>query len=202
MAEPTRPADGSSERRHAFRINDEVYLDYRLLPEDASADAESSNKDEITGVCRGLMQLRELTIQSGHILASIRKHNSEIAQYLAILDKKIDALAQMSATVGMGSDIRPSTEVNLSAGGLAFAQPDALQPGQRLALKLVLFPSHLCLQLVAKVIYCSAEHAEVEAGQHWTGVEFEPLPEHEQDALIRHLLEKQSAQLRKEREQE
>ena len=198
MAE-NRPA-GGAERRHAFRINDEVYLDYRLLPQGASA--ESSSTGEITGVCRGLMQLRELTIQSGHILASIRKHNSEVAQYLSILDRKIDALAQMSATVGMGSEIRPATPVNISAGGLAFAQPNALQPGDRLALKLVLFPSHLCLQLVAKIVYCSAEHPGLEPGHYWTGVEFEPLPEHEQDALIRHLLEKQSAQLRKEREQE
>lgn len=196
MADPNNSADGR-ERRHAFRITDEAYLDYRRLPPGATSDSSSN---EITGVCRGLMQLRELTIQSSHILAGIRKHDSEIAQYLSILDKKIDALAQMSATVGMGSDIRPDTTISLSAGGVAFAQPEALQPGERLALKLVLFPSHLCLQLVAKIIYCTPENADT--GQYWTGVEFDPLPEHEQDALIRHLLEKQSAQLRKERDQE
>jgi hypothetical protein len=55
----------------------------------------------------------------------------------------------------------------------------------------------LCLQLTARVAYSQPDNS---SGQYWTGLEFDPLPEHENDALIRHLLEKQSAQLRKERE--
>jgi len=199
MADPNLPADGS-ERRHSFRITDEVYLEYHPLASDASLGHDA--RDKSSGVCRGLMQLRELTIQSGHILANIRKHNSEIAQYLAIIDKKIDALAQMSASIGMGNEITPNTTISLSAGGLGFAQPTPLQAGNKLALKLVLFPSYLCLQLASTVVHCSTGRPGLEPGTYWTGVQFDPLPEHEQDALIRHLLEKQSAQRRKERDLE
>jgi len=186
-----------SERRQSFRIEDEVYLDYQPLPEDAAPG--SSSDSEIAGVCRGLMQLRELNIQTGHALATIRKHNSEVAHYLSILDKKIETLAQMTGALGMGRDIQPTTRTNIGSGGMAFAADEALHKGQRLALKLVLFPSHLCLQLTARVVYCQANNGE---GKYWTGLEFDPLPEHEHDALIRHLLEKQSAQLRQERDQE
>lgn len=186
-----------SERRQSFRIEDEIYLDYRPLP--ADAEPGSSSDSEIAGVCRGLMQLRELNIQSGHALANIRKHNSEIAHYLSILDKKIETLTQMTGAIGMGHDIQASTRVNLGSGGMAFAAAESLQKGQRLALKMVLFPSHLCLQLTARVVYSQQED---KADKYWTGLEFDPLPEHEHDALIRHLLEKQSAQLRQEREKE
>lgn len=184
-----------SERRQSFRIEDDVYLDYRLL--DADTSAESSIDADIAGVCRGLMQLRELNVQAGHALANIRKQNSEIAHYLSILDKKIETLAQMTGAVGMGHDIRPETHVNIGSGGMAFTAKEPLQKGQRLALKLVLFPSHLCIQATATVVYSKESD-----GNFWTGLNFDPLPEHEQDALIRHLLEKQSAQLRQERERD
>jgi c-di-GMP-binding flagellar brake protein YcgR len=186
-----------SERRQSFRIEDEVHLDYRPLQE--GEQPEDGDKSDITGVCRGLMQLRELNIQAGHALATIRKQHSELAHYLSILDRKIETLAQMTGAIGMGRDIRPSTPVNIGSGGMAFAARETLPKGSRLALKLVLFPSHLCLQLTARVAYSQADNGK---GECWTGVEFEPLPEHENDALIRHLLEKQSAQLRKERESE
>lgn len=186
-----------NERRQSFRIEDEVYLDYRPLRED-EAPGENDNHD-ITGVCRGLMQLRELNLQAGHAMVGIRKHHNDVAHYLSIIDKKIEILAQMTGAIGMGGDIRPSTRVNIGSGGMAFAASESLVKGSRVALKLVLFPSHLCLQLTARVAYSQADNGN---GEFWTGLEFDPLPEHENDALIRHLLEKQSAQLRKERDLE
>jgi len=186
-----------TERRQSFRIEDDVYLDYRLLQE--SELPEDGDNHDITRVCHGLMQLRELNVQAGHALASIRKHHSELAHYLGLIDKKIEILAQMTGAIGMGNDITPSTHVNIGSGGMAFAAPEPLAKGNRLALKLVLFPSHLCLQLVARVAYSQPANGQDE---YWIGVEFEPLPEHENDALIRHLLEKQSAQLRQERERD
>jgi c-di-GMP-binding flagellar brake protein YcgR len=198
MSAPTPPPAGA-ERRRGFRIEDAVYLDYRVV---AAEEQEIATDEADRWICSGLMQLRELSQQAGHVLANIRKYHSEVAQYLALLDKKIDTLAQMTAAVGLGSEVRPSTRVNISAGGLAFAQPQPLELDTRLALKLVLFPSHLCLQLKARVVYCHRADEGGEVASYWTGIEFDPLPEAEQDALIRHLLEKQSAQRRREREGE
>ena len=186
-----------SERRQSFRIEDEVYLNYRLLQDGEAAG--DNDRHDITSICHGLMQLRELSLQAGHAMVTIRKHHTEIAHYLSIIDRKIEILAQMTGTIGMGGDISPSTRVNIGSGGMAFAASETLPKGRRLALKLVLFPSLLCLQLTARIAYSQADNGK---GECWTGLEFDPLPEHENDALIRHLLEKQSAQLRKEREKE
>lgn len=185
-----------NERRQSFRIEDDIYLDYRRLQE--GEEPNGSRENNITGVCRGLMQLRELNLQAGHALAVLRKQHSDVAHYLTILDKKIETLAQMTGAIGMGREIRPSSRVSLGSGGMAFGSEEAFATGTRLGLKLVLFPSYLCLQVGARVAYCQAREGE---NRYWIGVEFEQFPEHEQDALIRHLLEKQSAQLRKQREQ-
>lgn len=181
------------ERRRAFRVDDEVHMEFRPIDDDASIEGDQQQ------TCRSLMQLRELSSQSGHILASIRKHSSEIAQYLAILDKKIDAVAQIAGAMSLGQEIQPNLRVNISAGGLAFGHHKAIPEGQRLSMRIVLFPSFICIQPAGRVVYCRERPQASADNRYRLGVEFEPLPEQEQDQLIRHLLEKQSAQRRKER---
>ena len=199
MAE-TGQDKGSEERRRAFRVDDDIHLDYRPI---AETHGEESDQDDPTlQTCKVLMQLREISSQSGHMLANIRKHHTDIAQYLALLDRKLELVAQLAGAVSMGSDMLPNTRANISSGGLAFSSPTQQKPGQRLAMRIVLFPSHLCIQPRARVIYCR-ERPEANAEHRYRiGVEFEPLPEQEQDQLIRHLLEQQSAQRRRERERE
>ncbi|MGM0595164.1 MAG: PilZ domain-containing protein [Pseudomonadota bacterium] len=182
-----------ADRRQNFRIDESIHLDYRPLRE---GEAPPRLSQKSADVCRGLMQLRELTLQGGYALASIRKHHSDIAQYLSTLERKIELLSQITGAIALGDDITPNTAVNIGAGGMAFTTAEPFTDGQRLALNMVLFPSYLCLQLTAKVVYSRPQTQ----GGFTTGLEFEPLPESENDALIRHLLEKQSAQLREERE--
>lgn len=195
MADEIPNAEGK-ERRSSFRVDDAVHLEFRLISEE---NGENTGDDESMQTCRALMQLREISSQSGHILANIRKQYSDIAQYLTLLDKKIDAIAQIAGAVSMGGELKANTKVNISTGGIAFAHPDQLSNGQRLIMRLVLFPSHLCIQPKGRVVYCR-ERPQASADRRYRiGIEFEPLTETENDQLIRHLLEKQSAQRRKER---
>lgn len=182
------------EPTHApFRIDDELYLDYQPLTTDELAQAPAWRHDT-SGFCDGLIRLREISLQSGHILASIRKHHPDIGHYLALLDRKIEILAQLTATVGLGTEIAPTHRVKLGAEGMCFSSDEAMPIDTPLHLKLVLFPSHLCLQLESRVSACTVkdEGYQIE-------VVFEQMGETEHEALIRHLLEKQSAALRRER---
>ena len=185
--EPTTNGVG----RAAFRIDDELYLDYQQTESEEEAPAW---RHDTSGFCDGLIRLREISLQSGHILANIRKQHHDIAHYLALLDKKIDILAQLAGTIGLGGEIKPSHRVNLGADGMRFESGEAIAVGSPLHLKLVLFPSHLCLHLQSRVSHCgaSAEGYRIE-------VLFDELGETEREALIRHLLERQSALLRRER---
>lgn len=185
------------ERRRSFRVDDDVHMVFRVIKEDS--ELHQHGEDQTVQTCRALMQLRELGSQSGHILANIRKQHSDIAQYLTLLDKKIEAVAQIAGAMSMGGDMAPNTRVNISVGGLAFSQDSPLVTGQRLAMRIVLFPSHLCIQPKGRVVYSREQPQADRQHRHRIGVEFEPLSEQEQDQLIRHLLEKQSAQRRRER---
>ncbi|MBW6477335.1 MAG: PilZ domain-containing protein [Chromatiales bacterium] len=187
----------AQERRRSFRVDDDVHLVFRVIKEDS--EPRQHGEDQTVQTCRALMQLRELSSQSGHILANIRKQHSDIAQYLALLDKKIEAVAQIAGAMSMGGDMAPNIRVNIGVGGLAFSQDSPLLTGQRLAMRIVLFPSHLCIQPKGRVVYSREQTQADQQHRHRIGVEFEPLSEQEQDQLIRHLLEKQSAQRRRER---
>lgn len=175
----------------SFHIDDEIYLDYQPVEPDELAPAW---RHETSHICEELIHLREISVQSGHILANIRKHHPDIGNYLALLDKKIEVLSQLAGAIALGGEIKPTHRVCLSAEGLAFNSNEPVDTTTPLRLKVVLFPSHLCLHLQSTVSSC--EKAE---DGYRIGVKFEGLGETEQEALIRHLLEKQSAQLRRER---
>ncbi|MDH3355200.1 MAG: hypothetical protein OEL79_08315, partial [Chromatiales bacterium] len=65
-----------SERRDAFRIDDQIYLDI-------VADGVEKKGLVDEKLSTHLSTLRELNFQSNHLLATIRKSNPEFAQYLA-----------------------------------------------------------------------------------------------------------------------
>lgn len=175
----------------SFHIDDDIYLDYQQVDPDELAPAW---RHDTSHICDELIHLREISLQSGHILANIRKHHPDIGNYLSLLDKKLEILSQLTATIALGGEIKPTHRVCLSAEGMAFSSSEPVDTNTPLRLKVVLFPSHLCLHLQSTVSSCK----QGEDGYR-ISVKFEGLGETEQEALIRHLLEKQSAQLRRER---
>ncbi len=187
---PTDQEKGHS----SFRIDDELYLDYQPLDDDEVSQTPVWQHDT-SGFCDSLIRLREISMQSGHILANIRKHHPDIGHYLALLDKKIDILSQLAGTIGLGSEIAPNHQVSLGAEGLGFDNREALTVDTPLRLKLVLFPSHLCLHLQSRVVSCEQREQE-----YHIELKFEEVGETEHEALIRHLLERQSAKLRRRHE--
>ena len=178
-------------RQHApFQIDDDLYLELHAI-EEGGSDATAA-----TDLCHGLLQLRELSHQGNHLLAGIRKHHSDIGHYLSLLDRKLELLTQMVADLAMGGTVTPSHRVKLGPEGIEFTTPEPLNSGTLLRLRLILFPSHQCLQLLARVMRCEVQPS---AG-HLVELQFEQVEELQQDALIRHLLEKQSAALRQQRD--
>ncbi len=178
----------SEDRRRSFRLDDQVHFSYKLLKEDEEGSGEISP----------IAQLRELSQQGSHILASIRKSEPEIAQYLALLDKKIEIIAQMEEKKRLGDETKPNLRINLSQHGLSFRQKKPLAEGARLQVKMIFFPSLLSIECVGRVVYCNAQ----EGSSYKVGVEFTNIDERQQEALIRYMIEKQSALLRKERGRE
>lgn len=188
------------ERRRFFRIDDEIYLEYRPLSEEEYQQRLQQPPGARQDSSTLALQLHGLTSQSSSLLAQIRKRDPEVGQYLTIIDRKLELLARALLGSQLGHINGPNHKVNLSGNGIAFFSTEQLTPDSKLELRLMLFPDHTVINCVGRVVHCTA--ARDEAPQPYrVGVEFTHLAEMARDALVRHTLELQSARLRREREQ-
>lgn len=184
----------TSDRRSYFRVEDHVNLLYtQLAPDEARAFAK--RLEEGGAACSHVAELRGLSAQMSNTLAAIRKTDPAVALYLGMLDKKIDAVAKMVEEQRLGTDLAPNAHVNIGAGGMVFPSDTDLPDGSELDLRLIFFPSYFCIRTLGRVVR-SERASEGESGKYTIGVEFAVIGEESQEALIRHLTERQSALLR------
>ncbi|WP_127475467.1 PilZ domain-containing protein [Sulfurivermis fontis] len=188
------------ERRRFFRIDDEVYLEYRQLPEEDYQQRLQQPAGSRQDTSALALQLHGLTSQSSSILAQIRKRDPEVGQYLAIIDRKVELLSRALLGSQLGHISGPNHKVNLSGSGIAFYRTEPLPPESKLELRLMLFPGHTVINALGRVVHCT-ETGHTTPLPYRIGVEFTQLAEVARDALVRHTLELQSARLRQQKEQ-
>lgn len=183
------------ERRKFFRIDDDVYLDFRILSEEAYREQLARPEPQQESGNVGL-QLQALTAQMGSILAQIRKRDAEVGQYLSLLDRKIELIGRALIGTQTGDELTPNMHVNLSGGGIILPSTTILPPETKLELKLLLFPTYIFIHCLGSVGYCVRQEQDA-VHPFRIGVEFTRISELARDALVRHTLELQSAQLRR-----
>ncbi|MDD2739296.1 MAG: PilZ domain-containing protein [Methylomonas lenta] len=183
--------NATADRRRFFRVDDTISLSYQLIDENTAAQGLKSS-GYLNSEYSLAATLDVLSQEAMRIMQHLEKQNSEFLELYKVLDAKINVMAQAVMFVGSNVDAQDCQDVNLSAAGLAFQQPTALELGQNLAIEMYL-PSTLALILVyGKVINCQA----VDAGQYVISVEYTQIREEDQELLIKHVVRKQWQQLR------
>lgn len=185
-----------AERRQYFRIDDRVFLDFQRLSEGEFRLLMENPEQGGLDNRPGLAQLRSLTNQMGNVLTAIRKRDPEVAQYLAMLDKKIEMVARVSESAQRGQELQPNADVNISAGGIAFETKEDIPVGSKLELEIIFFPSYLSVRALGEVVSSTATEHE---SRKRLAIAFSVISEPDQEGLVRHVLEKQSAALRRAR---
>lgn len=142
-----------------------------------------------------LSELHVTDFESQHLLRHISERDRTLANYLKVINKRIDLLGQALAQTLL-RDIGAPRQVSLSEGGISFINPAPVANGSHLALKLILMPQALGLLLRAKVVHCTA----LDNGQHEIGTEFEALTDAQRQLLARHILQRQALERRLARE--
>jgi c-di-GMP-binding flagellar brake protein YcgR len=194
-----QPPAATEERRRFFRIDDDVYLEYRQLDEE-DYQARLKQAPDVRQDSSGLaLQLHSLTAQSSSILSQIRKRDPEVGQYLAIIDRKLELLSRALLGSQLSHISGPNAPVNLSGNGIAFFSTEPLQPDSKLELRLMLFPGHTQVNTLGRVVHCNALPGDT-PHPYRIGVEFTHIAEIAREALVRHTLELQSARLRQKKE--
>ena len=183
------------DRREYYRIEDTIALDFTLLP---GAEAHSSEPlHDNSPLFNLLSDLHLMDFESQHLLRHINERDRTLANYLKVMNKRIDLLGQAVAQ-SLLRDIGAPRKVSISEGGISFNNTWAVPVGSHLAIKMVLMPQALGLLLRAEVIHCQ-DHGN---GQFEIGACFEALTDAQRQLLARHILQKQALERRLAKEQQ
>ena len=186
----------AGERRRFFRIDDDICLEYHLLSDEEYRAApemlEQSNHSAFT------LSAEFATLNNNFhpMLNSIKHSSPEIAQYLELLDNKIDALSQHLLTDELPCSESDMYRANLSASGIAFNCAESIAVGTKLKLKLILLPEKIGILVFGTVKNCGNNQDNT----FHIGVDFEHIRYEDQELMIKHNLNKQMLDLRERAE--
>ncbi|VAW80767.1 hypothetical protein MNBD_GAMMA15-155 [hydrothermal vent metagenome] len=186
----------SDDRREYFRIDDEVALDYRLIS-DSEVDQllgriQSSLVDRFTAASSFAATTRQMKT----VIHKVQTDTPELARCLQAIDQKLNMIAQLFVSEEIRENKQDTREVNLSAGGVAFCAQHEIPVGSLLELRMVLFPSLVGILTVSRVIHCERAK-EGNAQFPWQiAVEYDHLKETDRELLVRHIMARETEQLR------
>ncbi|MGE8100423.1 PilZ domain-containing protein [Pseudomonas fluorescens] len=182
------------DRREYYRIEDTIALEIRPLSALEAAGQEVLQ--DASPLFNLLSELHLSEFESQHLLRQISERDRNTANYLKVMNKRIDLLSQVVAQTVLGKFGEPQPVV-LSEGGIEFEHHLAYPAGSHVAIKLLLMPQALGLLLRAKVTHCEPESF----GTFEIGTEFEALTDAQRQLLARYILQRQAHERRLAREQ-
>ncbi|MEM7255063.1 MAG: PilZ domain-containing protein [Pseudomonadota bacterium] len=186
----------NGERRRYFRIDDDIALRYRVLEGnalDAAVERFGSDRETESLLAGTLLKSQR---RAERELEHIRRDNPHVANYLEQLNHKLDVIAHLLNAQTTEMPARPTHSVNLSASGMSFNTCEALEPGSVVELKLLVFPSHTCILALGAVVNCHSVDMPRDEFIYRVGVDFSYIREIDREQLVRHVIQKQSANLR------
>lgn len=189
----------NKERREYFRIDDQVLLDYRPLPDQDVAAFRAMLAGDLPHRFMTASTFAATSRQIAHALQRIQSELPEVARCLQAIDQKLNTLAQLFVAEEAQGTLQDSRDVSLSAGGVAFRAADPVSAGALLELRLVLLPATIGILSAARVAYC--EHAgDGDARYPWRiGASYEIIRESDRELLVRHVMARETRRLRETR---
>jgi len=187
------------ERRRFFRIDDEINLFYKKV-EPASMKKYSEASSELLNNCSLAAALDILNQEAQIIFNRIERSSPDVADYLKIMDNKINLVAR--AVLMDGTDLvdEQSRNVSLSASGVAFECEELISEGEFLEVRLLLTSSMAVIVSYGDVVY-SHKNPESKSGfPYVVGVAFSEMKEQDRELLIKHVVKRQMQQIREQKE--
>jgi len=189
----------SDERREYFRIDDEIALDYRLINEDEVDGLQEKIQSRVVDRFSAASSFTATSRQMTHLIHKIQSQSPELSRCLQAIDQKLNMLAQLFVTEEIKLNEQPTREVNLSAGGVAFRSQHEIANNSLLELRMVLFPSLVGILTVSRVIHCERIDDENRQFPWQVAVVYEHVRETDRELLVRHIMSKETEQLRTQR---
>ena len=189
----------SDELREYFRIADELALYYRPLKDEEVDGLLERMRSRLVDRFTAASSFAATTRQMAHLIHKVQTESPELARCLQAIDQKLNMIAQLFVSEQMALDDQPTREVSLSAGGVAFRAQHELSTGSLLELRMVLFPSMIGILTISRVIHCERMDDGNSQFPWQVAVEYEHLRETDRELLVRHIMAKETEQLRAQR---
>ena len=188
----------ASDRRKYFRIDNSVLLSYTIVSEQEMQEGIrelSSGGFPKGGISTALM---EIEVQLQGAMSKLQQKNKELQTVLELMNVKVNALLDMLPIVGNRQDSlldSEPTQVNISASGISFPSNEAIAPGSKIQLRLVLAPNYQYVTAFASVVRCAKSEGKSEY-EYEVAAEFTFMLDRFKEIIIKYAMHKQSAQLK------
>lgn len=189
----------AEERRRFFRIDDEVNLFYQKVDEKMVIEP-SHLSDNILSNCSLSAALEMVSQESALLLYRLERNQPDVADYLKIIDAKIDLLSQAIMLQGGEFKENNTRNANLSAAGIAFEVEHKLEQGDYLEIKMLLIHCMAVIVAYGKVVYCKDSPSDDKQFPYLVGVDYVNMKDQDRELLIKHVVKKQLQQLRDKKE--
>lgn len=172
------------ERRQHFRVDDQVYFNYRVLNSGDPAP-EQLIIEELLGkngqkYIETVNYFQSLDYELSELTRTLALKDPSLAHYLNVLNAKIDHLANhllIDEKISM-------RKVNISLGGMAFKTKERLDTKTHVKLVIYTKPKMIPLILDAYVVY--SEYLQERL--YRTAVQFEQLTSEQEQLLSQHIM--------------
>lgn len=183
------------ERRRYFRIDDEVNLYYKKVDEKIISQT-SHMSDNVLANCSLAAALEMVSQESRMMMNRIERSSPDIADYLKLIDSKIDLVSQAIMMQGTEFKEKDTRNANLSASGVAFDSEEPLQVGDYLEIKMLLVSCMAVIVTYGQVIYCKEKRPSDSQYTHVVGVNYVNMKDQDRELLIKHVVKRQMQQIR------
>ncbi|MDD2864044.1 MAG: PilZ domain-containing protein [Methylococcales bacterium] len=191
----------ADDKRHYFRVSDSINLSYRFIDETQIAH-HSQTSANLLDNCSLSSALELIGNEAAIIHGKLDKIHSDFADYLKLLDMKIDLIAQAVMALSVPEEIteNQTRNANISASGIGFDCHEVLQVGQYLEIKILLVHSTVVIVTYAKVVHCIKNSNMDGNYPYFVGVDYVNMKESDRDLLSKHVAKKQLQQIREQKE--
>jgi len=186
------------ERRQYFRIRNSLLMSYQTIEAGKESQPPKKSQTDTSPCIHLLKELNKLEQQNDIFINSLPTVQSTVSNYISGVNNTLRRLSQYIVT-HLDVEYRELMQVDLSGGGLRFESQTALTVGQELSMEIVLVPEYYNIVTHAKVVDC---HKITGKQSFELAITFSQIHESDRDAIIKHVLEAQSKQLRSHKEKQ
>lgn len=187
-----------NEKRDFFRVDDMAFLSYRIISWAEARLLQAPDSSLPVHKHTIMANLDRLSRELQPIYNVIKVSNSNLAEYLSTLDKKITLLSDYIFKEDTTESDVELQQVNIGGGGLSFVSDEPIVENSMLELKMKLLPEETSISSYAKVIACNQNEKENGKQLYRISVEYVFMDDDVRDLITRHVFHKERSLLNRE----